>query len=172
MNETETTPQPGDPGWEDSRENLQGPELIRAAEQAARRAFTIGIRPGPEQDLWQAIASYLNDAANIPLLTESRLRDRRAFSRAVQMSYAILDLLNARRVTRTQARAGQLPADAWGVRWTDNGNVHCRAHLTPVPDLGYRWVPDEPGAMDEPAGFILTGPLVCDQCAAEGRERV
>jgi hypothetical protein len=74
------------------------------------------------------------------------------------MSYAILDMLNERRVSRADVLAGRLPADAWGVRWTDIGRTDCRPHLT-GPTY---WLAD--GEADAPVGFILTGPLVCDIC--------
>jgi hypothetical protein len=155
---TELTPQPGDPGWEDPREYLQGPELIRAAEQAIRHAYTIGVRADPAQEFWQAIADHLNDVAHVPELTGTRPRDRREFRRAERMAYSVFAVLNARRVTRADVLAGRLPADAWGVRWTDIGRTDCRPHL-----IG-SMVRLADGELDAPVGFVLTGPLVCDIC--------
>jgi hypothetical protein len=155
---TEIKPQPGDPDWEDPRDYLTGPELIRAAEQAIRHAYVIGVRIDPAQELWRAIAEQLNDTANIPELTSTRPRDWREFRRAERIAHYALDMLNARRVSRNDVLAGRLPADAWGVRWTDIGRTDCRPHLTgPV-----YWLAD--GDADAPVGFVLTGPLVCDIC--------
>jgi hypothetical protein len=159
----EIKPQPGDPDWEDPREYLPGPELIRAAEQAIRRAYTIGIPASPDQEFWQAIAGYLNDTSHVPELTGTRPRDNREFNRACRMAYSVLAILNARRVSRADVLAGRLPADAWGVRWTDIGRTDCRPHLTGS------MVRLADGELDAPVGFVLTGPLVCDICRRGGR---
>ena len=152
-----TEPVKGSPEWEDPRLLLPAPELIRAAEQAIRRAHSV---MDPDAGFWLEVAGHLNDASHIPALTNNRSRDWRQFNRAQTMASGVIEMLNRRRVSIADVRAKRLPRDASGVYWwTGTGYTECRPHLTDPS-----WRPDNLQEPGEPTGIVLTGALICDAC--------
>jgi hypothetical protein len=152
-----TGPVKGSPEWEDPRLLLPAPELIRAAEQAIRHAYSV---TDDDAKFWLEVAGYLNDASHLPELTGNRPRDNRQFNRALTMANGVIEMLNRRRVSIADVRTKRLPRDASGVYWTDTGYTECRPHLTDPSWTPGDWDQD----FQAPIGIVLTGALVCDAC--------